>query len=29
MLVNSLNRLYVAVPTNGNVQSKLLVYEVQ
>jgi len=29
MLVNSLNRLYVAVPTNGNVGSKLLVYEVQ
>lgn len=29
MLVNSLNRLYVAVPTNGNVQSKLLVFEVQ
>jgi DNA-binding beta-propeller fold protein YncE len=29
MLVNSLNRLYVAVPTNGTVQSRLLVFEVQ
>jgi DNA-binding beta-propeller fold protein YncE len=29
MLVSSLNRLYVAVPPNGNVGAKLLVYEVQ
>jgi hypothetical protein len=27
--VKPLYRLYVAVPTNGNVQSKLLVYAVQ
>lgn len=29
MLVSSLNRLYVAVPTNGNAKSKIMVYEVQ
>jgi DNA-binding beta-propeller fold protein YncE len=28
-LVNSLNRLYVAVPTNGKVEAKILVYSVQ
>ncbi len=29
LLVSSLNRLYVGVPTHGNVESRILVYEVQ
>jgi DNA-binding beta-propeller fold protein YncE len=29
MLVNSLNRLYVAVPRNGNAEAKILAYAVQ
>jgi hypothetical protein len=29
MLVDSLNRLYVAVPPSGNVEAKILMYSIQ